>query len=140
MSYEELTKRRSIVLNETDGFRYIMYPVTQEEGEQIYELYTKKEIDYSEQVHLIAKLDDVIASFIKHLIPVSKVHKIRYVYASITHFEEVQEFKCYQDYNSKKENNVIIHEDRYSSLKCACQQIMSDTFIVLKQPYGDNQS
>lgn len=66
------------------------------------------------------------------IIPIKKVHIEKGIYFNSKPMN-VAEYKCYsENENKQKSTNVIQHEDRLSSFKCACEVKQIDWFVILK--------
>lgn len=144
MLYAELKNRTKLTLRETSTHRYILYSASKEETKYLpilYEKYKNNEsleneiyCDILDRLNLCGNIEDVNHFHIKDIIPIMKTHKMKAVHG-INKDEEIEEYECYQQHKLKiVSNNVIVHEDRVGSFRCACDLIRAENFIVLKEP------
>jgi hypothetical protein len=141
MEYEELKKRNSLLLLQDVDFKYVIYPITKEEKIDLelsledYRLgvgyvndYTAEDkFDFIKMVNMCGCINEVTEKDCRDIIPLSKVHIVK---NSQTDIEKTFEYKCYTKSDKSK---LIIHEDRLSSFKCACEKIGSRYFVVLRE-------
>ena len=135
----ELKARTHVVLSEQRKYKYVLYKAIKQETEDLYEEIRKRlsdqnyksEIyDFLDMVDFFGEVDDVRHYHIKDIIPTVKTH--------VSKTETIHETMCYQNHKEiNKYNNIIIHEDKLSSFKCACELTKLEFFILLKEPKND---
>lgn len=141
MNYKELQKRNRLVLQTTKNFKYVLYEATKEETELLYEeikkymedkQYRSEKVDFLTFIDFFGETSDVNHYHVRDLIPVIKEHKFPSdnINGKPTIIPETM---CYQAHGVAPHNNIILHEDKVSSFKCACQAIKTKFFIVLKE-------
>lgn len=142
MLYEELKQKRNLVLIEKDKYKYILYALDKKELKLIeddfedYSSGVELECDFIKDVIMGGNIDETQDFHCKELIPLNKVHTIRPT-ERFEKKERIPEYKCYHTNELHIErsrcNNVIVHEDKLSSFKCACERIQSKYFVVVKE-------
>jgi hypothetical protein len=142
MLLAELKTRRQVILQEQEKYRYILYEATKQETNELFSeiekvlrdhSYKSKTFDFLSMIDFFGEIEDVNHYHVKDIIPTDKVHIIRGDRPGKS--EIVTENKCYQNHKPRHPyNNIVVHEDKISSFKCACELAKTVSFIVLKEP------
>lgn len=146
MLLSELKQRRNVVLLDNATIQFVLYPSNKEEIMRAEELLSLgimpcddngviTDFDFLKDINMCGHINEVHDLHCKEVIPLVKIHEDREYgergYKNITY---IQEHKCYQEYMTPAaNNNVIKHEDKLSSFKCACQKLQTNYFILIKQ-------
>lgn len=136
MIFSEILNRKNIVLLETSTKKFILYPSTKEEINNIEELLNNKEKnEFLNSINMCGHISEVLNIHCRDIIPIIKEHKeIEYDYKNRETKSIIQEFKCYQEHKQRSvNNNVIKHEDSLTSFRCACQLLNVEYFLIIKE-------
>lgn len=139
----DLNNRPNLVLLERTTFRYLLYSSTKEETERVEAFLTGKTEEAMSyindlkllglEVDMVGHVDEVAPTHVSNIIP--KIHT--YIRKKLDHYDKMEvthEFCCYQEHAvPNKYNNIVKHEERLSSFKCACDKLQTKYFIVLKE-------
>lgn len=126
-----------ITLRDEELYTMIMYSSTKEKIEEIAQAITKQDTSKYPFIHNvfcmgeIAKTPELIA---KELVPIFKNHEIteESSFGNLRK-KKVTEYRCYGRKEYVVNNNLIVHEDAVSALKCAASLIGSPKYVyVLK--------
>lgn len=142
MLYEELIKKRSLVLLKDVKHLYVLYALSKQEQKDlesnleyfnlgvgfIEESNERFIYDFLKQVNMTGCIDEVTDYHVKDIIPLDHINTIK---ASDRgeRDEKIAEYPCY----SSNKLSTIVHEDKLSSFKCACSKLQTKYFVVLKE-------
>lgn len=137
MLLETLQTRYKIILSETKNHKFVIYPSNQEEVELLtdYKISDSKDkCDYLDLLDMCGHVNEVQHTHVKDIIFEHKKHKEEsFDWHGRKNTEIKIEYTCYQPSKKAPNNNVICHEDKVSSFKCACELLQTKYFIVLKE-------
>lgn len=139
MLYEELKKKRSIVLRQEKQEKYTLYQISKKEAKELeseleyFNLgqgFIDQEVscDFLKLIVLGGNINETKESDIKDFIPLMIVHKVKPT-ERFEKLERIAEYPCY----SSNRLSTIVHEDKLSSFKCACKKLQTEYFVVLRE-------
>ena len=146
MLFKDLQQRRNIILKESTEHRYVLYAITEKELKSIQEPlildedqeFILEEVKQSEHdfLHMLYMGGDIRKTRLgscKDIIETRKIHLLNGGETKESS-ELIVEYQCFQPNNNKHPtNNVVCHEDKLSSLKCACERVNSKFYLILKE-------
>ncbi len=131
---------KTIVLKKNDNYQYILGRISKKEYDEITELCKTNQIEeqkypFLKYVVICAHLSEMSENLCKEFIPLFNIRKHKKEYTQHT-FIEQYEYLCYVRRERNKQNITDsfcqIHEDRLSSLYCACSSLNTKYFYILK--------
>ena len=134
-----MTLTKSLTLKKDSYEEFILVASSNEEIKEIELLCLNKETSekypFIANIFLCGHYSEFTEIDFKHIIPIFRNWNKTKETNGFKKIEIIKEYQCYANSNRNIydfKNNVILHEDRLSSLLCALQTLRSEYFYILR--------
>lgn len=129
-------KNKNVLLNETELNAFYLVASNKEEIQEITKAVNNKDINYPfiDQIEIFGKSIEATKGLANIYIPIEhQVHKKEALENGSRNYKYwvEKEYKCYCREKKIIENNLLLHEDSLSSLKCAIYRIGSPEYCYI---------